>query len=251
MEKKIGVIDLIEEIRIAIKENNKSSLHSLLTSWFDLLEGNSLSISRSQNDESIIILENDKFISDLILYAVKEKYEVLFQRINSTLAHRINESILINLYEDVSYAVIDYLRDELKIDISKDFEEKYFDFTKMLGTARINEILYLAKKEKFEKVLTWTIIEEFEIYFLNDYTKVFNLFNAIKKRRGQPIKYTAADHLRLDELMDEGLKKKVAAGRLLSEKGLPQKNIDSLLKIHRERLPRRTLAKIKRQENGN
>ncbi len=252
MKKRLTANDIIEDIRIAIKNERKSLLHSSLAAWFKLLDKNLNDMSISQNDDSKIILEYNRFINYLILYAIKEKYEVFFKRVDSTLVHRINESLLIEKYENVSYVVIDYLENELRIDISKDFEKKYFDFTKMLATARINEMLYyLAEKGKCVKVISWKSFEAFTTYFLHDYEELFNLFDAIKKRRGQPIKYNREDHAKLDELIAQGYRRNIAAEKVLHEKGIPKKKIPSFLRIHREMLPENVIAKIRNHKKGN
>jgi hypothetical protein len=232
-----------ENLRVAIKNNNKRKFYSSLKNWFNLVDSNP--------PKNSILLNADALVSDLILYSIKEKYEIFFLEIKPNLAHRINRSNLVRIYEYATWSILYFLRDEIRVDVTGDFEKKYLDVAGTIGASKVNDILYLAEEVKFNKVLTWESINEFEKIFLNDFLKIFNLFNIIKKRKGQPQKYTDEDFAELNRLLENGVKGKIAAKKVLSERNYLSSSVPSFLKLNRERLPEKTLKKIQRKENGN
>ncbi len=235
---------LDENLLTYIRKNKKQKFCSSLKSWFNLVDCNPPNNS--------ILLNANALVSDLILYTIKERYEIFFPEIKPKLAHRINRSNLVRIYEYVTWSTFDFLRDEIGVDVTGDFEKKYLDVAGTIGTAEVNNMLYFAEEVKFNKVLTWESINEFEKIFLNDFLKIFDLFNAIKKRKGQPPKYTDEHFRKLNNYLEEGFKSKIAAKKVLSEDpAILKSSIPSFLKLNRERLPKETLEKIQKKKSGN
>jgi len=235
-------LDYFQNLYKAIYENKRKPFLELLKFYFEIRKN--ILISNAENKyefESI-----DQWMADLLIYVIREKYDILLSGVDLFIVKDINETVLLRTYEEIIETVLHHLSETLRLNIDKRFKEKFYEMQSLIGPPILNNINFVYDKLQVKKIVTFNNIDAFAEEFLKLNFKIIETFSDLKRKRGQPNKYTDEMFEDFENKIKEEIKQSRAAKDVLKKYKFSEHKSSSFIKLYSNYLIKRVHKQSKR-----